>query len=233
MHASIDNMTTGPSNPGRPTNAGRYRWRVVDIITAAVLGVASGVIFWVWGLAWTPLSALLAFTPGLEGLLAGGWLFAGVLGALVIRKPGAAIFTELVAGFVEMAIGSSWGASNLVWALIEGFGAELAFLIVLYRSWRFGIVLVSGALAGLSTGLLDTNFSSMAGLAAGPKLIYVGSAVLSGVVLAGVLAWLVVRGLARTGALSRFASGRQTRIVERGRDDAAGESAPIPSGDSR
>ena len=83
------------------TSRSKYRWRVVDIVVASVLGVASGIIFWAWGLAWTPLSGLLAFTPGLEGLLAGGWLFAGVLGGLVIRKPGAAIFTELVAAVVS------------------------------------------------------------------------------------------------------------------------------------
>jgi energy-coupling factor transport system permease protein len=70
-----------------------YRWRVVDIVVASVIGVASGVIFWAWGLAWTPLSALLSFTPGVEGILAGGWLFAGVLGGLVIQKPGAALYT--------------------------------------------------------------------------------------------------------------------------------------------
>src|SRR5690606_4551059 len=64
-------------------HASIWRWRVVDIVTAAVLGVASGVLFWAWGLAWTPLSTLLAFSPGLSGLLAGGWLFAGILGGLV------------------------------------------------------------------------------------------------------------------------------------------------------
>jgi energy-coupling factor transport system substrate-specific component len=32
----------------------------------------------------------------------------------------------------------------------------------------------------------------------------------SGAVIAGLLSWLVARALARTGALSRFASGRDT-----------------------
>src|SRR5690606_27281412 len=75
----------------------RRQWRVVDIVVASVVAVACGVIFWAWGLAWPALSLPLAFLPGLSGLLAGGWLFAGVLGALITRKPGAALFTELVA----------------------------------------------------------------------------------------------------------------------------------------
>jgi energy-coupling factor transport system substrate-specific component len=99
------------------------RWRVVDIVVASVLGVASGVIFWAWGLAWTPLSTALAFAPGLAGLLAGGWLFAGVLGGIIIRKPGAAVYTEVIAAVVSMLIGTQWGFSTLIWGVVEGLGA--------------------------------------------------------------------------------------------------------------
>lgn len=177
---------------------------------ASVLGVASGVIFWAWGLAWGPLGALLAFTPGLDGLLAGGWLFAGVLGALVVRKPGAALFTELLAAMVESLIGNQWGFSSLIWGTVQGLGVEIVFAIFLYSSWRLGVVLLSGAAAGLAVGLLDTGFSSVAALAFEYKVVYVISTIVSGVLLAGLLSWLAVKGLARTGALSRFAAGRGT-----------------------
>ncbi|TFV99443.1 hypothetical protein E4M00_07430 [Leifsonia flava] len=198
----------------RTSRSGRFRWRVVDIVVASVIGVASGVIFWAWGLAWTPLSSVLAFTPGLEGLLAGGWLFAGVLGGLVIRKPGAAICTELVAAVVSMIIGTQWGFSTLIWGLVEGLGAEIVFAIFLYRSFNLGVALLAGAGAGVAVGLLDTTFTSYAALELQYKVVYLVSAIVSGVVLAGLLSWLAMRGLARTGALSRFAAGRETRSVE-------------------
>ncbi|KQQ95939.1 hypothetical protein ASF62_00515 [Leifsonia sp. Leaf325] len=198
----------------RTSRSGRYRWRVVDIVVASVIGVASGVIFWAWGLAWTPLSGALAFTPGLEGLLAGGWLFAGVLGGLVIRKPGAAIYTELVAAVVSMIIGTQWGFSTLIWGLVEGLGAEIVFAIFLYRSFNLGVALLAGAGAGVAVGLLDTTFTSYAALELQYKVVYLVSAIVSGTVLAGLLPWLAMRGLARTGALSRFAAGRETRSVE-------------------
>lgn len=196
-----------------PRRAGT-RWRVVDIVVASVLGVASGVIFWAWGLAWPSLSALLAFTPGLEGLLAGGWLFAGILGGLVIRKPGAALYTEIVAGVVSMLVGTQWGFSTFIWAVIEGLGAEIVFALFLYRSWRLGVGLLAGIGAGLAVGLLDTAFTSFAALAIEFKAVYVVSAVVSGAVIAGLLPWLATRALARTGVLSRFASGREARIVD-------------------
>ncbi|MBF4576666.1 MULTISPECIES: ECF transporter S component [unclassified Frondihabitans] len=204
MSVSASTRTTSSSTPASPPR----RWRVVDIVVASVLGVAAGVIFWAWGLAWTPLSGLLTFSPGLEGLLAGGWLFAGVLGGLVIRKPGAALYTEIVAAVVSMLVGTQWGFSTLIWGILEGLGAELLFAVLLYRSWRLGAALLAGMGAGLAAGLLDTNFSSVAAYAPEFKVIYLVSSVVSGAVLAGLLSWLAVRGLAASGALSRFASGR-------------------------
>jgi energy-coupling factor transport system substrate-specific component len=41
-------------------------------------------------------------------------------------------------------------------------------------------------------------------------VVYVLSSVLSGAVIAGLLSWLLARAIARTGALSRFASGRES-----------------------
>ncbi|TFD88897.1 ECF transporter S component [Cryobacterium serini] len=204
MHATI--TATRSVTTKKPRN---FRWRVVDIVVASVIGVASGVIFWAWGLAWSPLSAILAFTPGLEGLLAGGWLFAGVLGGLIIRKPGAAVYTEVVAAVVSMLIGTQWGFSTLIWGVVEGLGAEIILALFLYTNWRLGVALLAGAGAGVAVGFLDTTFTSYAALDFGYKAVYFVSAVVSGTVLAGLLSWLAVRGLARTGALSRFAAGRE------------------------
>ncbi|GAB2968432.1 ECF transporter S component [Frigoribacterium salinisoli] len=208
VHTSAS-TTKGVPATGRPSR----RWRVVDIVVASVIGVASGVVFWAWGLAWTPLSGLLGFTPGLEGLLSGGWLFAAVLGGLVVRKPGAAVYTEVVAAVVSMLIGTQWGFSTLLWGIVEGLGAEIVFALFLYKSWRLGVALLAGAGAGIAVGLMDTSFSSIAAFALEYKLVYIVSAVVSGVVLAGLLPWLAMRGLARAGALDRFAAGRGTARV--------------------
>ncbi|MBF4579863.1 ECF transporter S component [Frigoribacterium sp. VKM Ac-2530] len=215
MSVSVSANEAQPDRQDRPTASGSQksprpsrRWRVVDIVVASVIGVACGVVFWAWGLAWEPLSNLLAFTPGLSGLLSGGWLFAGVLGGLIIRKPGAAVYTEVMAAVVSMLIGTQWGFSTLIWGVVEGLGAELVFAAFLYSSFRLHVALLAGAGAGVAVALLDTSFSSIAATALEFKVVYGISAVVSGVVLAGLLSWLAARGLARTGALSRFASGR-------------------------
>lgn len=215
MSASVSGNTS--------TRARRYTWRVVDIVVASVIGVASGVVFWLWGQAWPALDSVLSFTPGLSGLLAGGWLFAGVLGGLVVRKPGAALYAEIVAAVVSMLIGTQWGFTTFIWGVVQGIGAELGFAILAYANWRLLGALLSGALAGVAVAVLDTSFSSVAALAFEARAVYFVSAVVSGIVLAGLVSLLVTRALAATGALDRFASGREFRARRTGgaRADAA------------
>jgi energy-coupling factor transport system substrate-specific component len=188
-----------------PGNRGRllFRWRVVDIVVAAVLGVASGLIFWLWALAYQPLAVILGVTPGLEGLTAGGWLFAGVLGGLIIRRPGAAIFTSVIAGVVEALLGNAWGSGSIIFALVQGVGAEIGIALFAYASSRVYVAIVAGALSGVANVLITIPLY-YAGVVPMVIAVYSVSAVVSGIVIAGVLAWLLARGLARAGALARF-----------------------------
>ena len=196
--------------PQQPTGSPRrtYRWRVVDIVVASVLAVAAGLVFVLWNIASNPISAPLgAVLPGLQALLGGGWLFAGVLTALVIRKPGAALYGELVAATVSALVGNQWGVLTLESGLVQGLAAELVFAIFLYRAWNLPVAVLSGAVAGLALAVNDLILW-YPGSAATFSAIYVVSAIVSGAVIAGALSWFVVRGLAKTGALSRFPSGR-------------------------
>lgn len=201
------------STKPRPKRRVNFRWRVVDIVIAAVLAVASGVVFWGWDGVSNPLSTPLhAVLPGLESLLGGVWLFPAVLIPLIVRKPGAAIFAELVAATVEAILGTQWGASTLLSGLIQGVGAEIVFAAFLYLSWRLGTAILAGAGAGLALAILDLN-TYYPGSKPEFIVIYVIGSVISGAVIAGLLSWLVVRALARTGALSRFAAGRTKELV--------------------
>lgn len=205
MHAS----TVGSPLTGAARRGGRFHWRVVDIVIASVIGVASSLVFIIWNQAYNPLSAVLSpVLPGLQALLAGGWLFAGVLGALIIRKPGAAIYTELVAAVISTLVGNQWAALTLVSGFVQGLGAELVFAIFLYRNYRLLVALLAGAGAGLALAINDLIIW-YPGSATAFATIYTASAVVSGIVIAGLLSWLAMRGLARTGALGRFAAGRE------------------------
>lgn len=189
-----------------------YRWRVVDIVVASVIAVASGVVFFVWNIAHDGVTApLKALLPGLQALDGGMWLFAGVLVALVIRKPGAALFGEFVAASVSALLGGQYGATVLVSGLVQGLGAELVFAVFFYLNWR----LSAAILAGIGAGIAKAIFELIVWYPGADVLfmtVYTVSSIVSGAVLAGVLSWLAVRALAKTGALDRFASGRETTV---------------------
>jgi len=206
--------STARTTSGRASTPRRsLRWRVVDIVVASVIGVASGLIFLLWNIGYLGPQALLApLLPGMQGLLDGPWLFAGVLGALIIRKPGAAIYTETLAAVVSALIGNQWGGFLTIEAgLVQGLGAEVIFLLFFYKRWNLGVAILAGAGAALAGGInnlvlwyagADTTFT----------VVYLISTMISGAIIAGAGSWFLARGLAATGALDRFASGRAVRV---------------------
>ncbi|GAA1975476.1 ECF transporter S component [Microbacterium pumilum] len=189
-----------------------HRWRIVDIVVASVIGVASGLIFVLWNIAYIgPNAFLTPLLPGLQGLLDGPWLFAGVLGALIIRKPGAAIYTELLAAIVSALVGNTWGGFlTLEAGLVQGLGAEVVFLLFFYRRWSLPVAMLAGVGAALAGGV-NNLLLWWPGSDIPFIIVYLISTSISGAVIAGGLSWLLARGLAATGALDRFASGREVR----------------------
>ncbi|WPF66935.1 MULTISPECIES: ECF transporter S component [unclassified Corynebacterium] len=188
------------------------QWRVVDIVVAAVLGLACGLIFVVWNQAGTLwLEAMNALTPGLGGLATGVWLIGGVIGGLVIRKPGAALFTELLAAVASALLGSQWGWSTVYSGLAQGLGAELIFALFMYRSFKLPTAMLAGVGAGIGAFILELFSAGHLARSLEYNVIYLVCLIISGALLAGALGHWLVKALARTGALDRFAAGREVR----------------------
>jgi energy-coupling factor transport system substrate-specific component len=189
--------SAGPSN----------RWRTVDIVVTAVLGVAFGVVFWAWGLLWAALDApFTAFPPG-QAFMYGVWLIPAVLAPLIVRKPGAALFAELIAATVSALLGSAWGTLTLVYGLLQGAAGEVGFAAFRYRRFGWPQALLAALCAGAMAAVLDlvNYYPDWTG---GWKATYVLLVVASTTVVAGAGGMALTRALARSGALSSFASGR-------------------------
>ncbi|MFJ8582444.1 ECF transporter S component [Micromonospora sp. NPDC093277] len=187
------------------------RWRTLDIVIASVLGVAFGVIFWAWGLVWNgPADAIPL--PG-RAALYGVWLVPAVLGALIVRKPGAAFFTLTFAALVSVALGSSWGWTLVVQGPLEAAAGELAFALFAYRTYRLPVALLAATLAGLAASIYDV-FVWYPGTAWGSfRLPYILITAASSLVVAGVGAVALTRALAGTGVLDRFPAARDRAAI--------------------
>ncbi|MGN6501404.1 MAG: ECF transporter S component [Pseudolysinimonas sp.] len=189
-----------------------YRWRVVDIVVAAVVAVACAVVFVGWNIGSHVLDGLGAALPGLQAIGYGPWLLGGPLAALIIRKPGAALFGELVAAAVSMLLGAPWGLQTLESGLVQGLAVEVVFAVFAYRLWSWPVAALSGAAAGIVAGFNDWIFWYQ-GADALFLTIYIVCAGISGAVIAGIGSWALVKALAQTGALARFPSGRAAARV--------------------
>jgi energy-coupling factor transport system substrate-specific component len=186
-------------------------WRTVDILTVAFLGAAFGVAYWAWGQVYqVPGAVLTAVFPPLAGVTAAPWLVAGVVGGLVVRRPGAALFCEVVAALVSMLPGTQWGVSTLVAGVLQGLGAEAAFALTGYAVFGLGTAVLAGALAAPLEAVYEW-FVYWSAWGWDWKVAYLLVLTAAGALVAGPLAWLLTRGLAASGALAAFPPGREHR----------------------
>ncbi len=213
-------------------------WTTRDLVVAAVLSVAVGVVFWAWGMLWTAtgMDNLFPSSYALVGL----WMMGGLLIPYVIRRPGAALFGELVAAFVSMALGNKWGITTMASGLVQGVGAELVFGLGMWRHFRgaefrlrkprvFGISLAlpvwragsglffygAAALAGLFSIVLDIFvWSYYAAYSWSAILAAAILCVASSVILGGVLSQVLGEALVKTGVLSglEISRGKVRRV---------------------
>jgi energy-coupling factor transport system substrate-specific component len=196
----------------KESNKPSFTWRGIDLITAAVLAVALGVAFWGFDAFVYPIVGIAtAGFPPLGGLATGVWILPAVAGMLLVRRPGAALFVELIAANVELSLGNSWGVTVLISALLQAAGVEIVFALFRYRRPGFAIAALAGALSaafeivGYELNAYYADYSPVY------KVVLVVCAIVSGAVISGVLGTLLIRGLAKTGALNAFAVGRESR----------------------
>ncbi|MGI8657182.1 MAG: ECF transporter S component [Candidatus Limnocylindria bacterium] len=187
-------------------------WRVVDIVVAAVVAVAFGIVFLAWNALYEFATPLFAFLPPSQAILYGIWLLPGVLVGLIVRRPGAAVFGGLVSAAVSVILGSPFGADALISGALQGAGAELGFAIGLYRRWTLPFALIAGAFAGLFAAAHDLPIY-FPDTGAGFWAVFGAGTILSGAIIAGLGSWLILRALVASGVLAEFAVGREQREV--------------------
>ena len=123
------------------------RWRMVDIVVAAVVAVAFGARLRGVERAVGGGRRRSSRLPPAQAIIYGVWLVPGVLVGLIVRRPGAALFGGLVSAIVSALLGSTWGIDTVVSGAIQGGGAELGFAIGLYRVLESAVRVLAAALS--------------------------------------------------------------------------------------
>jgi len=187
-------------------------WRTVDIVVTAAIAVAFGVVFWAWGLVWTAAEPVFIALPPAQNVLYGVWFMAAIVAGLVVRRPGAALFAELVAASIEALLGGQWGLDTLASGAIQGLAVEIAFAAFRYQRWDIIATLLAAVLAAIGAWIHDMPVFYNT-LALGDQLVIGVFMIIGSVLIAGFGSSWLTRALVRSGVLAQFPSGRaQTRV---------------------
>jgi energy-coupling factor transport system permease protein len=173
-------------------------WRTRDIVVTAIISVAFGVVFQVANVVWNPIAPMF--------LIYGLWLMPAVLAPLIVRKPGAALFAEMVAAGLSTFIGSPWGPDTLLSGFVQGAAAELIFAFTLYRSWSFP-VLTTAAIASAAAAWIHDWVVWYPGAAIDIQLLRGLLMAISAIGVVAIGSVLLVRALRQTGVLDGFPAG--------------------------
>ena len=178
-------------------------WRTRDIVVAAIIAVAFGVVFQVWNGLNEVTRPLFVGAVWVQDLLYGVWLIPAVLVPLIVRKPGAALFAELVAAGVSAFLGSQFGVDALLSGLLQGLGAEAVFFATRYRSYAFPVLAAAAIGAALAAWIHDWVLY-YASVDAVVQVLRGVAMVVSAVVLTAGGSVLLARSLRQAGVLEGF-----------------------------
>jgi energy-coupling factor transport system substrate-specific component len=180
-----------------------HAWTLREILIAAVLGAVFAILYLGWVQVW--LVAQAAFGPVTMDVVMGFWFIASIVAAAIIRKPGAAIATEVLAAAIEILLGSPAGIMLLVAAAIQGAGAEAVFAATRWRNYSLPVLMLAGIGSAVFSYAYTWVLFGYGALAPGLLVAMFVLRCLSGALLGGLAGHLITEALYKTGVLSGLA----------------------------
>lgn len=193
------------------------KWKLKDVVLMAVLGIVFAAVY--LGVFYFGLGLQTALTPfglapfGFE-VIYGIWFMAATIAAFIIRKPGAAFITEVLAGLIELLMGNAGGAIVLLTAAIQGLGCEVGFALFRYRRFDLLSMSIAGICAAIFIFIFELYYLQYYLLAPTLLLGQLSVRFISAFVFAGLISKLACEGLAKTGVLKNYPIGAEQAEVK-------------------
>ncbi len=186
-------------------------WKLKEIVLMSILGVVFAFIylgFYFFGQGLRNALMPFGLAPFGYELIFGIWFIVSIVAAYIIRKKGAAFWSELIAGTVQVLVGSPAGPQLIISAAIQGLGAEAAFAATKWKNYSLWVLIAAGMSAALFSYAWGWFQSGLAALPAGLIIATLLVRLASGALLAGVLGKWISDQLAKTGVLRGYALGK-------------------------
>ena len=161
-------------------------------------------------------AAVHAIFPSPIGMqpLAGIHVLWLVLAVGLVRKPGVATITGLLAGTVELLSGNPHGLLVILYSLFAGISVDVVWLLLGARDHLVAYMLAGGVGATSNVAILTVTASlPTQGAVITAVALLAGIAFVSGVFLAGLLGWWLLRTLRVAGVIG--AQPQNSLVTER------------------
>jgi len=186
-------------------------WTLRETLIVAVLGAVFGVLYLGWVQVWLVLQAI--FGALTMDVVMGFWFIVSIIAAAIIRKPGVALVSEVMAAAVQVLLGSPAGLLLLLTGLVQGAGAEAVFAATRWRRYSLPVLMAAGMGAAVFSFAYTWIRFDYGSLAPGLLVAMFALRLASGALLGGFLGHVIVKALYRTGVLSGLAIDRDIRTA--------------------
>ncbi|MDZ4159370.1 MAG: ECF transporter S component [Anaerolineaceae bacterium] len=173
----------------------KYSTRDIDII--AVIDAIAGVVNTGTGSLWYLANTSMGPLGG--ALLQGAFMWAYILAAWLVRKPGAALIVGVIETTAEVLLGNPAGIGTLGWGITQGLAIEAVMAISGYRNFSLMAALFAGAAASQFGTVWTAIFYGWDPAFAKDVWLAIPVNLLSGLVFSGLVGYYLARALAKTG----------------------------------
>ncbi len=190
-------------------------WELKDVIMMAILGVVFSAVYMAvfqGGLALSTALTPAGLAPFGFEIIYGVWFMAATLAAYIIRKPGVALVTEVLASAIELLMGNSGGLTVVLTGIIQGLGAEVIFAAFRYKKWNLGTMCLGGMLSAVFIFCYELYYLNYIALAPSLLISQLAVRLVSAAVFSGVICKLAGDALAKTGVVKSYAIGAKADI---------------------
>ncbi|WP_412520098.1 ECF transporter S component [Staphylococcus simulans] len=175
--------------------------KLSDILVTVLIAVIFAIIYNIWNLVY---KAMQVSGLHIEELSYGMWFAAAVVAYLIIPKAGIALLAEFAAGAGETIVMGQFDIATIIYGLLQGLACEIIFAIFRYKSRTLMVAVLAGLAAALITFPIDFYYGYLGEVAGWNLFLYVFFRCISGIVLAGIFPYFLVKALDQTGVTKLF-----------------------------
>ncbi len=185
-----------PATEPTPAKGAKTGYSTRNIVIIAIIAAIAGVVNTGVGNVWYLLNTSLGPLGG--ALLQGAFMWAYVLAAFLVRKPGAALLVGVIESSVEILLGNAAGIGTLGWGISQGIGIEAVILICGYRKYGVLTALLAGAAASQFGTLWSSILYGWDPSTAKAVWLAIPVNLVSGLVISGLLGFYLYKAIVRT-----------------------------------